>query len=299
MKPFSDPSQAKLFGQITGVPLDEGKGFGVNEGSFSVKIVDEDSKLNVNLAFRADQKDMIAKELLAFFSPPQFETLFGTGLESDNLVPKDVLVSEMIDWVDPDEDTYGVSGGTEDGFYAGLNPPYERKNAPCDSLEELHMIRGLSDDVWSTFVDPDPTNPDKRMITVWGGDRINVNTAPPGVLLMVICLVGGESIQSECDPNNLGHIISVIAVIAQLRKFGLSFRSVREFIDALKEPIPGFPGVTIKSNYASLYFTTKSNIFSIYATGKVGEIEKRIHAVVDLQGKSTNNSGKIIYWRMD
>ena len=46
--------------------------------------------------------------------------------------------------------------------------PYRRKNAPYDSLEELHMVRGVRDDFWATFVDPDPTNPKKRIMTVWG-----------------------------------------------------------------------------------------------------------------------------------
>ena len=42
------------------------------------------------------------------------------------------------------------------------------KNAPYDSLEELHMVRGVSDDFWRTIVDPEPNNPRKRHLTVWG-----------------------------------------------------------------------------------------------------------------------------------
>ena len=39
------------------------------------------------------------------------------------------------------------------------------------------MVRGITDDFWSTFVDPDPTNPKKRVMTVWGQGTVNVNSA--------------------------------------------------------------------------------------------------------------------------
>ena len=39
------------------------------------------------------------------------------------------------------------------------------------------MVRGISDDFWATFVDPDPPNPKKRVMTVWGQGTVNVNSA--------------------------------------------------------------------------------------------------------------------------
>jgi len=60
------------------------------------------------------------------------------------------------------------SGGAEDNVYSLLRPPYLRKNAPFDSVEELRMIRGLgSDDLWASVVDPDPGNPGGARSTVW------------------------------------------------------------------------------------------------------------------------------------
>ena len=75
----------------------------------------------------------------------------------------------------------------EDAYYQLLQKAYFRKNAPYDSLEELHMVRGVSDDFWTTFVNPDPTNPKKRVLTVWGQGAVNVNTANPLTLLGLIC----------------------------------------------------------------------------------------------------------------
>ena len=48
------------------------------------------------------------------------------------------------------------------------------------------MVRGVSDDFWATFVDPDPTQPKKRAMTVWGQGAVNVN-GEPLTLLGLIC----------------------------------------------------------------------------------------------------------------
>ena len=69
-----------------------------------------------------------------------------------------------------------ASYGPEDAWYQLLQKPYRRKNAPYDSLEELHMVRGIGDDFWATFVDPDPADPRKREMTVWGQGTVNVNS---------------------------------------------------------------------------------------------------------------------------
>ena len=41
--------------------------------------------------------------------------------------------------------------------------------------------------LWNTFVDPDPTDPHKRTMTVWGQGTVNVNTANAQTLLAIVC----------------------------------------------------------------------------------------------------------------
>jgi len=300
LQPFSDPSKAGMFGKLTGVSLDEATGLGVDQGSFSVQIVDEDAKLNINKGFQKTQKELVARQLMAFFAPPQFDDFFGESLDEDGKVPRDVLISEIIDWTDDDEETYGFQGGVEDGYYTGLEKPYERKNAPFDSLQELHLVKGVTEDIWKTFVDPDPSKPDKRMMTIWSSGKINVNTAPPGVLLMAICLISAQAGDlMVCDPNNMGNLLAIIGIVTQMRKFGFTFKKVSDFTKLMAEPLTGVTGVSLKRGLASMYLTTSSNIFSIYAKGNVGEIEKRIHAVIDLRNQATAAGGRYIYWRMD
>ena len=60
---------------------------------------------------------------------------------------------------------------------------------------------------------------------------------------------------------------------------------------------------------AKKLFATKSQVFSIYAEGTVGNSTKRVHAVVDMEPKIKDildptqglksTAGRILYWRME
>ncbi len=54
---------------------------------------------------------------------------------------------------------HGLVAGAEDDVYSSFPDPYRIKNAPFDSLDELRLVRGVGDDFWSTFVEPNPTIP--------------------------------------------------------------------------------------------------------------------------------------------
>src|SRR5690606_8616818 len=51
---FNDEEGSQSFSSLAGVNLAEGKNLGLEGASFEVEVVDEDSKLNVNQAARAD-----------------------------------------------------------------------------------------------------------------------------------------------------------------------------------------------------------------------------------------------------
>ena len=54
----------------------------------------------------------------------------------------DDIANSIIDWVDPDNDA--APGGAESDYYNGLTPPYNAKNGPLDSLEELLLVKGVT-----------------------------------------------------------------------------------------------------------------------------------------------------------
>lgn len=79
-------------------------------------LVDESSKLNLNSA-----------------AASMLELLPGMSTE---------LAASIVDWRDSDSDP--GDGGSEDDFYARLNPAYRCKNAPFESIEELRLVANSS-----------------------------------------------------------------------------------------------------------------------------------------------------------
>lgn len=82
-------------------------------------VVDEASKLNVNTA---------APEMLL-------------GLP----VMTDELAAAIVDWRDSDENI--SPNGAESEYYMSLNPPYQCKNGPLETVEELLLVRDFSTDL--------------------------------------------------------------------------------------------------------------------------------------------------------
>jgi type II secretory pathway component PulK len=92
---------------------------GENQTQYSYGIVDEASKLNVNTA----TLDMIARL-------PGMTTEFAASI---------------IDWRDTDTDV--TSGGAESEYYLMLPDPYECKDGPLETVEELFLVRGATQEI--------------------------------------------------------------------------------------------------------------------------------------------------------
>ena len=195
---FNDKEGGAGFAALTNTDLSQGKNLGVEGGHFEVVIVDEDSKIDVNLAANGNviSKLRLAAQLNSLTAGDQYNPLFEQRDRDDQFTDKLTLCSAVIDWADFDDIQFSCdprtsanqqSTANEDSFYQLLKTPYRRKNAAFDSLEELHLVRGFGEDFWATFVDPEPENPRKRVLTVWGQGAVNVNTANPQTLLALIC----------------------------------------------------------------------------------------------------------------
>jgi len=238
------------------------------------------------------------------------------------------VCSAIIDWIDPDQDqalcdptsTTAQQAAAEDSFYQLLKKPYQRKNAAFDSLEELHRVRGISDDFWATFVDPDPDNPDKRIVTGWGQGAVNVNTANAQTLLAVVCQASNNLARMCMDATEAQKFIMAMTMLRGFMPGLPMFKNAQEFVSTLQQTnqaaaapgapaagaIPGLgasggspvaaimkalgiePIPIVSAAETAKMVTTESKVFSIYATGYVRsgkrETSVRVHAVVDFRG---------------
>jgi len=155
--------------------------------TYSYGITDEASKMNLNTA----TVDMLSK-------------LPGMTAE---------FAASIVDWRDADSDV--TPGGAESEYYLMLADPYECKNGPLETVEELFLIRGASKEIIfgqdanrSGILDPgenavsvtgSPSSSGSRLdrgifpyVTVYtsepnttaaGGSRINVNDPPSQALV--------------------------------------------------------------------------------------------------------------------
>jgi type II secretory pathway component PulK len=82
-------------------------------------VVDESSKVNINTA--------------------------GTAMLSKLPDMTDELAASIIDWRDADSTV--TTGGAENEYYLLLPEPYQCKNAPFESVEELLLVRGASREI--------------------------------------------------------------------------------------------------------------------------------------------------------
>jgi general secretion pathway protein K len=306
LAPFNDKDSNQSFANSLGVDFGSGKNLGLPAGSFEIKIVDEDAKINVNLGASNDIAHIrLAKELMGLIGQPQYMPLFERRDDNGNTNDALTTCAAIIDWADVDEtamncDTQSqnapTSQGVEDAYYRLLRTkPYYRKNAPYDSLEELHMVRGITDDFWATFVDPDPTNPDKRVMTVWGQGAVNVNSANAQTLLGVVC--SGAPQADICTNAQQASVFLMGVTMARGMTMGAPlFGSAQDFISMMKGegPLGGIikgMGMTPVKFLSEADFaktiTTESKVFSIIAVGVVKGYKRntrlRITSVVDFR----------------
>jgi general secretion pathway protein K len=294
---FNDKEGNEAFAALAGVDTKAGENLGFDGAGFDLVIVDEDSMIDVNAPARGESfsKARLGAQLAGLMAGPQFDALFSSH-DADG------------DFIDPDQDgdqsfcdpgsMTAQAVAPEDSFYASLAQPYERKNAALDSFQELRRVRGMSEDFWSTFIDPDADDPSKRVVTVWGQGAINVNTANPQTILAVVCSNVDVTQTPVCsDPAEAAKFLGAFSMVRSFTKGAPLFGNPDVFISALKGkgglfgPILAALGVmpvTFKSD-AELkkQVSTESKVFSIYATGRVKSGSRlthtKIHAVVDFR----------------
>ena len=141
----------------------------LGKGRFSYSIKDINGKLNLNIIPR----DTIIK------------ILEQSGIEAGSL--RDTIADSILDWRDKDD--LHRFNGAEDEYYLTLSPPYECKNDFFDSVEELILVKGMTEEI---LYGTENTQKNKKsgqrflgiydMLTVQNIEFINPNTADEKLL---------------------------------------------------------------------------------------------------------------------
>ena len=227
----------------------------LGDGTVAAWIQDEGGKINVNaLVTPSGTKPSVPLQI------EQLKRLFRLkGLDS---APVDAIV----DWLDRDE--IEEPSGAESAYYERLDRPYRCRNGRMDTLAELHLVKGITDEVYRAI---------SAYLTIYTSDEsINVNTADPVVL------------QTLPVPGQDGAVA-----------FPLDAEQVEKLVDArpfaAKGDLSKVPGMTPAVVSQLLpRITVTSSWFSVYAEGEANGVKKGILAVVDRsRGEPT-----LRYWRL-
>jgi general secretion pathway protein K len=226
-----------------------------DEGRFNGTIEDEASKFPINDLI--DEKGVIDEG-----SRRQLERLF----EVLDLDPD--LVDPICDWLDRDSNAGPT--GAEDAYYAELSPPYPCKDGPLSSLEELLLVKGMTEEI--LYGDAEKKGL-LQYLTIHSDDKININTASAEVL---------QSLSDYIDENLAQAIID--------------YRQEEPFKVIKYDDIKHLPGMTLDIfNEIHDHCDVKSSTFSIRIEGEVRGIKKGIYTVVKRKGKAVEP----VFWRME
>lgn len=167
------------------------------------------------------------------------------------------LVDAIVDWIDKDGEPRPF--GAEEESYRRLNPPYSCKNAPLDTLEELHMIKGITDEVYKKI---------SPYLTVYGerNGLININTADRLLI---------QSLDERIDEAMARRVVE-----------SRPFQEITKSRDPLSEGVYN----TIKGDIA-----ITSKFFTITTEGRVQDTRKVAHAVVKREGSKT----QLLYFKIE
>jgi type II secretory pathway component PulK len=207
----------------------------LGNGSFTWKITDLESRININTLPGRDQ----------FFQ----QTLLSLGLDASQVTP---VMNSIADWIDTDDDTR--IQGAERSFYESQDPPYQAKNGPIDDLSELLLVNGVTPELYygisSTNYQPGAAQPRFNrssnfgpmdiapfpvgfvdVFTPFSIGKININTASADVLQCVPGLdrTMAETIISGREGEDDGSgLLGPYRRVQDLGRVGIPFQIIRQ-----------------------------------------------------------------------
>ncbi len=271
--------------------------FGDFEGYFKASISDEESKISVrNFDATPSLRNFAMTQLMLLLIPQQYNPMFENRDMDNQYTTREDIIAALKDYQDADDKQFDFLtqqdiGPPEDLFYSSLEKPYQTKNAPFDSLEELRMVRGVGDLFFYNFSD---------RLTIYPVKKFNLASLDDRMILSIICMFIKDKNHPVCtDPTftSQQNLLKRFTEFKQLKMqmnplFVVSVQDIKEFCAAegivLQEAILG---VGKMEDLLSM----ESSFFRIETIGVVGSVRKRITAVIYAE----KSKSELLYYRED
>ena len=253
----------------------------LGDGTIALEIIPEPARRNVN-NLNLKKNDVTKEEDLRELEM-NLEQILDVGGITEDLEMWPILIDSFIDWIDKD-DVPRLDGAETEDHYGTLDPPYEAKNNPLDTVGELLLVRGYDRSIvyggrlTEGFEGEEPLAVQgiESLLTTYGDDgKVNVNAASPEVLMTL----------PGMDEEQLGYILDERE--GWVDQEGDPVDTSFESIDDLYVRIP-YLDTSLKK-----YLTTDSKIYRITSVGIVQRVRKKVWCV----GKFAGGKLTILRWR--
>jgi len=249
------------------------------EGQLELEIVDLSGRLQINRLVQTapqgqkgeeqkeeekkaeegkQEEENSAKEMQEIL----FQLLLSPAFGIEEEIEANSIVDALVDWIDEDERE--SDNGAESSYYQALKDPYECRNGPVLSINELLLVKGISP---LLLFGEGERKGLADFLTVHGEDgKFNINTADSLLVKSLNPQIGDE-----------------------LAEKLHTFRIDEENEERLENPawystIGSWPGDIVLNQKL---LTTRSTFFLIRSTGRSESLFRRVTAVVNRIDKKT------------
>ncbi len=260
--------------------------FPAGTGIISLKLYDERSKINLNALVdqQTNRVDFQVRTQL-------IELLRIVGVKEEK---SDLFIASLVNWLDRpgkniinDQDPEGATAA----HYTALENPYYIKDGMLDSLEEIKMIHGMNDALFSKV---------GRYLTVYPADKkVNFSTASREVIIATIKASAVTVTERRDKPREIKDRVAETVADKVIAKRLLS-RIIS--LDEAKKTLKQIDSTTnISSGLSGLVHKEgKSDIYTVVSTGMTGEqrdLYKQVRAVIWKNQNENQTKTVVVSWQ--
>ncbi len=233
-------------------------------GEAQVEVRSESGRINLNGA-----SDALLKKVMKYF------------VEAGE--QRDIIVDSILDWRDPD-DLHRLNGAEKD-YYQSLPEPYDCKNAPFDTVEELLLVRGVTPELFfGRRVKESKEGEDQAGPVVGFRDVFTVFSTTPNVDI--------NSAPLEVIVALFGAPLEIAKKVVEARQED-SFKNLGDLQLRVPDLIPFLPEAQIYIGFTS---TTPYYHVTSLAKLKSGESKRRLECVVKIDGQEKSGY-RVVMWK--
>lgn len=267
------------------------------EESFSVRVLDESSKINLNSCYEGRCLETIQMLTALFSCPPEKAFLDSKKLEPEQMAYR------IKDFISNATTTSPESGFNDKNTpYQAYTPAYNVKGTPFDSIDELKLVEGWDDDMHTVFAPYLTVYPYPSGGTGSSSFRpvLNINSVRPELLS---CLI--PEAQSQACAQKFAQ-----------RMYKLKKDNTTVLKNSVKETLSDLACMGSQTTTSeggqkdpASWFDKKSGAFSIEVDANTGKQYRKLVAVVKrlMPGTKTapsdqtpvKRSYQILHWKMD